>query len=150
VKSFLGAAAAISPRALHGIENPADIAMQVLDPGILLLNPGVLLFDPGILLFHPGKHLTNFPAVLFQRLRLPELDLGQLHEESSDSSNFSPEIPNLGTDLHKVAGHFGKPGRGPIHVIPQDLGQPPQGQATIRLSHTTPLVFARSARKNQV
>ena len=49
--------ATVAAAALHGIEDPTDVAGHALNPGVLFCNPSVLLF-------HPGKDLPDFLAML--------------------------------------------------------------------------------------
>jgi hypothetical protein len=130
--------AAVPAPALHGVQYPTDLAVQLPNVAGHPLNPGILFCNPGIALLHPGKHLADVLPVLF-------LEAAALFMKAAV---FGKLLVVLGRELGKVRddpghpvdplphgiqpdAHLGELGRRPVHVIPQDLRKTFQSQPAI-------------------
>jgi hypothetical protein len=102
----------------------------------------VQLLDPGIPLFHPGEDLADLLAVLLVEasvflklapmlcdfIHLPENDLAQVPDHPSHPTDLASQI------IHPRP-HLREPSRRPVHMVPQDLREPFEGESTLRIRH---------------
>ncbi len=87
----------VAPPALQGIQDPADIPTDCLEPDIMLLHPRENQCDGASMLF-------RFSFVSGKVVSLPGDDLDQVPNECSHNPDLAPKV--------------GKAGSGPVRVVP--------------------------------
>jgi hypothetical protein len=97
----------------------------------------------GIVLFHPGEDLLDVLPVLNEFLGLPSSVLAHVADEADDGHHLAPEVVQAGAPPGilrlSLRPLLGESGGSPVHVAPQDLGQPFQRQPVTRFSHLSSL-----------
>jgi hypothetical protein len=100
----------------------------------MLRHAGGELLHAGVMFLHPGENLPDVLPVLFLMAAVffvKAAVLGNLRivpgRELGEVSN-DPRQP-LDPDPHDIqpSAHLGELGRGPVHMLPQDLREPFQG-----------------------
>ena len=115
--SGIGAGTAVAAAALDGIENAANLLSRLRNHRVVLL--------------HAGKDLPDLLPVLCHLIHLPEDDLAQVPNKRGDSADLAPEVLKAGANLCK-------PGRRPVHLLPENPREPFQRQRLICVRHGSP------------
>jgi hypothetical protein len=92
--------AAATPAALHGIQDPPDVAAHRLEPDIVLCHAGIMLFHSRIDLADVLPVLFGLAPLLVNLVGMPGHNLGQVPDNSSHDPYLAPEI--LNTRSHSV------------------------------------------------